>query len=80
MSLTHSPVICTDTFDFEAPECESCDGLGWEVYLHGPHEQTRECAECHGIGRRIDCKDCEDGVSPATDDTCETCDGFGALY
>ncbi|WP_327302952.1 hypothetical protein OG730_04625 [Streptomyces sp. NBC_01298] len=77
---TYTPISCADVYDRDAPECDSCEGTGTEAYLHGPYEVDRECAECHGIGRRLDCPACDDGVNPATGDTCDLCDGFGALY
>ncbi|MFH8635467.1 hypothetical protein [Streptomyces goshikiensis] len=77
---TFTPVSCGDAYGTDAPECNSCDGSGTEMHLHGPHEVDRTCTECHGIGRRLECPACDDGVKPSTGDTCDLCDGFGALY
>ncbi|MFE5719017.1 hypothetical protein [Streptomyces erythrochromogenes] len=74
-----SPVDCADALGVDAPECITCEGVGTEIYLHGPHEQVRECEDCRGIGRRLDCPACEDGAT-RDDDTCPICDGFGALF
>ncbi|MFD8023707.1 hypothetical protein ACFV6G_25195 [Streptomyces lavendulae] len=76
---TFTPVSCVDTLGVDAPECETCEGSGTEIYLHGWREQARECEDCQGTGRRLDCPSCEDGATPH-DDTCPICGGFGALF
>ncbi|MCX4666560.1 hypothetical protein OG453_07730 [Streptomyces sp. NBC_01381] len=69
-----------DALGVNAPECETCEGTGIATYLHGPYARTRECDTCHGAGHRLPCPHCTDGVTPGTEETCPTCDGYASLY
>lgn len=67
------------TLGVPAPECEACEGTGTVIYLHGPYERARECDSCHGAGRCLPCPHCTLGVTPGTEDTCPTCDGYASF-
>ncbi|MEU7576795.1 hypothetical protein AB0B50_04235 [Streptomyces sp. NPDC041068] len=78
MPTTTTIVDAYEALGALAPECGMCEGSGMVTFLLGPYEHSRECDQCHGVGRYLACPHCTDGVAPSGD-TCRTCEGFTAL-
>ncbi|MEV0445517.1 hypothetical protein AB0I84_08860 [Streptomyces spectabilis] len=76
--MTITVVDAYEALGIPAPECDACEGSGTATFHLGPHEHSRECDQCHGIGRHLPCPHCTDGTDPSGD-TCQTCDGFASL-